>query len=275
MALKFLFVKPCHRIRQHFCFPFKAGQVKGFSLVELLAILAIMAMMMALAVPVMNSLKSAGDLTKAVYDIKGILDHAGTYAVSNNTHVWVGFFEEDGSQSAGIPGAGRVVVAVSASKNGLRGYDPTSPPKRLDSTTPLVPVDKLQKFDGLHLVSLNGFSHQGMVASIPSSSGMARPVIISNCYDLGNAACVAYTSFSWPLQGTSHYTFSKVIRFDPQGAAHIQYSGNGDFIPLYIEVGLQGTHGNAIPAAPSDQTKGNQAAIQIDGMTGATRLYRP
>ena len=245
----------------------------GFSLVEILAVVSIMVIITALAVPMMNSLKGAGNVTKAVYDIKGILDQARTCAIANNAYVWVGFFEEDGSKDSAVneatPGIGRVIVVSISSKNGTRNYDTANPPGKLDSTN-LCAIDKLQKFDSLHLSSLNG---QG---AVPAIGGMARPVIKDNNYDLGNPACVASTGFSWPLQGgVSRYTFSKIINFDPRGVVRIQSASNGDFIPPYIEIGLQSAHGNVTPSLPSDQNQGNHAAIQIDGMTGATRIYRP
>ncbi|MEI6351726.1 MAG: prepilin-type N-terminal cleavage/methylation domain-containing protein [Verrucomicrobiota bacterium] len=256
----------------------KAGQRGGFSLVELLAVVSIMVIVMTLAIPVMHSLNGAGDVSKAVYEIKGILDHARTCAMANNTYVWVGFFEEDGSRSSttpATPGIGRVTIAAVASRNGTRGYDTANPPEYLDSAN-LAPIDKLQKFDGLHLATLNGYSNQG---AIPSTGGMARPRIKSNNYDLGNAACAATARFSWPVTASSqpdaHYPFAKIINFDPQGAARIQYASNADFLPLYIEIGLQSAQGNIAPPSPPDQTKGKHSAIQIDGMTGATRVYRP
>ena len=235
-----------------------------------------MVIITALAVPMMNSLKGAGNVTKAVYDINGILDQARTCAIANNAYVWVGFFEEDGSKDSAVneatPGIGRVIVVSISSKNGTRNYDTANPPGKLDSTN-LCAIDKLQKFDSLHLSTLNGYSNQG---AVPAIGGMARPVIKDNNYDLGNPACVASTGFSWPLQGVvSRYTFSKIINFDPRGVVRIQSASNGDFIPPYIEVGLQSAHGNVAPSLPSDQNKGDHAAIQIDGMTGSTRIYRP
>ena len=266
----------------------KEGKTQGFSLVEILVVVAIMVIVIALSMGAMNGLKGAGDATKSVYDIKGTLDQARAYALANNTYVWVGFFEEDGSKTSTSPatsGTGRVVIATVASKDGTRIYDPTSPPALISSTTPLsnylTPIGKLQKFDNLHLASLNGINNQSVVSAIPSTSGMSRPVILDNGYDLGNAACCpspGFAGFYWPLTAanaaSSQYTFLKVINFNPQGMAHIQYATNTGFIPLYMEIGLQTTHGN-VAVSSTNQAVGNQAAIQVDGMTGATRIYRP
>ena len=48
-------------------------------------------------------LKGGTDVTSAAYTIKGVLDTARTYAKANNTYTWVGFFEEDVSQSSTNP----------------------------------------------------------------------------------------------------------------------------------------------------------------------------
>ena len=80
------------------------------------------------------------------------------------------------------------------------------------------------------------------------------------------------TPFDWPL-GTAlnagQYSFRKVINFDPQGVARMQYATNSDSIAAYIEVGLQQTHGTAISSSP------NVVAIQLGGVGGEISVYRP
>jgi len=223
-----------------------------------------MVLIMALAIPAMNSLKGAGDVTKAVYDIKGVLDQARTYAIANNTYTWVGFFEEDGSKNSAtpaVPGTGRVVVATVASKSGTRGYDLTNPASLIASN--LTPIGKLQRFDNIHMAPL--------FSSLPNSGGLSRPTITGGTggtfYIIGSDACQSKTPFCWPVGATAQYTFIRVLYFDPQGIARIQ-SAQQDDIALYMEIGIQPVRGNVVK---SD----NNAAIQIDGMTGATRIYRP
>jgi prepilin-type N-terminal cleavage/methylation domain-containing protein len=101
----------------------------GFTLLELLIVIGIIAVLLVLIAPAFTSLKSAGDVTSAAYTIKGVLDTARTYAKANNTYTWVGFYEEDVSQSSVIPApdprctgcVGRLVMSVVASKDGTRG----------------------------------------------------------------------------------------------------------------------------------------------------------
>jgi hypothetical protein len=209
--------------------------------------------------------------------ISGLLEQARAYAMANNTFVWVGFKEVDASKDSSISpqiaGIGRLAIAIVASRDGTRGYDtansslPNPAWTNYANGANLVAISKLQRFESVHFATtLNGFGNQP-----PTSGNMARPYIISNNYVIGNAP-TSVTPFDWPLGSglnAGQYSFQKVINFDPQGVARIQYSTNTDGIGAYMEVGLQQAHGTVVPSSP------NVAALQIDCMTGATRKYRP
>ena len=259
----------------------RRSKAAGFSMVEMLIVVVMMAIVIALAFPIVNSLNGSADVTKAAYEIKGVLDQARAYAMAKNTFVWVGFFEEDGSRTSATPassGTGRVVIATVASRDGTRGYDvtssslPTPAWSSYSNGANFVAINKLKKLDSLHLVDFGG---------VVSSGNMARPSYPANDsikYTLGASNCTSVTSFDWPLGsalGAGQYSFTKVIHFDPQGIARIQRSTNADQIVQAMEIGIQPTHGSVAPAVPSNQNVGNHAAIQIDCMTGATHIYRP
>jgi type II secretory pathway pseudopilin PulG len=237
-----------------------------------LVAISIMLVLMALFMPAMGSLKGAGDVTKAAYDIKGIFDQARGYAMANNTFVFVGIAEVDSSKEASanpqVEGTGRIAVAVVASKDGTRGYDaasgslPNPAWSNLNLGANLVAISKLQRFENLHLAPL--------FSTIPNSGGTTRPSVSSGNYQIGNTACASVTPFDWPIGsaiGSGQYSFQKVINFDPQGVARIQTSVNTDTIAQYMEIGLQQSRGTTVSP--------NVAAIQIDGMSGTTRIYRP
>src|SRR5438874_12944042 len=91
----------------------------GFTLLELLIVVGIIALLLVLIAPAFTTLKGGSDVTSAAYTIKGVLETARTYAKANNTYTWVGFFEEDVSSiTPGPVGIGRVVMSIVASKNG-------------------------------------------------------------------------------------------------------------------------------------------------------------
>jgi prepilin-type N-terminal cleavage/methylation domain-containing protein len=263
----------------------------GFTLVELLVVIAIIIAMMSLALPAFNAIKGGQDLDTTASEIKGLLDQARTYAMANNTYVYVGFQEvdsnvpvESGTQedvSANNHG-GRITVGIIASRDGSKGYTLTSATTwtgNYSSGKNLVALGKIRHFENYHIAVLG---------APPASGPMARPAVQSNgssSYNLGDSTCVAYTPFVWPLaqtlpaskpQTSSQYYFEKVIQFDPQGSARIiQNATDPDTIASYMEIGLQPTIRNVVPTAPTDQSKGKLAAIQVDCMTGRTRLYKP
>jgi len=263
----------------------------GFSLIELLVVIAIISMLMALAIPAIRG--TQGDVTKAAFTISGVLEQARTYAIANNTYVWVGFFEEDGSSAASAqPGTGRVVISVVASKDGTRYSD-----AQVDASTPpafgteaaaasparnqvaLFPISKLIKLDNMHLGSLND-------ATVTN-----RPQVKKD-YQVGDAGFAKHltsgssgssvsnpTTFTYPLTvaGTSQtpqYTFAKIIEFNSQGEASkiVENTFSGPGLQDGIEIAVQPTHGSAIDPRFAARAA---AAIQIEGITGRVKIYRP
>ena len=268
---------PSHRTPRFAKQPKPCCEACAFSLIELLVVMAIIGILAALAIPAMNSIKGAGNVTKAAYDIAGVLEQARAYAMANNTYVFVGIAEVDSSKdpaakpqvaTADPTVGGRVAVAVVASKDGTRGYDVTSSslpnPAWSDTNlaSNLVAIGKLQRFENLHLAP--------KFSTITNSGGTTRPSVSSGSYQIGNTNCASVTLFDWPISsaiGSGQYSFQKVINFDPQGIARIQTAGNNDVIVQFMEIGLQQTRGTTVSS--------NAAAIQIDGMSGTTRIYRP
>src|SRR5438874_9028262 len=123
---------------------------RAFTLLEMLVVMAIIALLMVLVAPAFTSLKSAGDVTGAAYTVKGVLDQARTYAMANNTYTWVGFYEEDvSSTTPATPGTGRLVMSIVASKDGTEVYTSVSSPAAdMDAAgTRLSQIGKLVKID--------------------------------------------------------------------------------------------------------------------------------
>jgi prepilin-type N-terminal cleavage/methylation domain-containing protein len=244
--------------------------IRGFTLLELLIVVGIMGLLLVLIAPAFTYIKGGTDVTSAAYTIKGVLDTARTYAKANNTYTWVGFKEVDVSQnpsaSPQAPGMGRVAIAIVASKDGTRGYDVTNPSlpnpwTNYNNGANLVAVGKLQRLENVHLAG-----------ALTMAGNMARPSVASDNYRIGLAPA-SVTPFDWPLGSAlngGQYSFQKVINFDPQGVARIQYSNNTDTISPYTEVGLQQTHGITV-----DTNSPNVVAVQLGGVGGNVNIYRP
>jgi len=247
--------------------PFHSRIARGFTLVELLVVVAIVSALAALLVPALGTISNGGGMSSAVTGISGLLEQARAYSMGNNTYVYVGIQEVNAISSNSVPaasGTGQLVIAVVASQNGTRPYTTLA-------TTPITPslvnpgigmIDKIHSFAGVHLVSpsaaMNG----------PNMTG--RPTATSaSVVDISKAT--ATTTFQWPFTGAPNYSFNKVIEFDPQGVARVQQgSAYSASVSDYLEITLVATHGNAAVATAADQ-----AAIQVDGITGAVRFYRP
>src|SRR5438445_12247205 len=103
---------------------------RGFTLLELLIVIGLIAILLVLIGPAFTTMKSGSDVTSAIYGVKGVLENARAYAKATHTYVFVGLAEVDSSIdfsvspqiSTGDTPYGRVAVAVVASKDGTSQY---------------------------------------------------------------------------------------------------------------------------------------------------------
>ncbi len=220
---------------------------RGFSLVEMLVVVAVIALISSFAAYAISSMKNSHDMTKSSHLLLGALEQARTYAMANNTYAWVGFFEENGASTSTNPatsGIGRVVISMVASQDGTRYSDnviSSSQPEAfgIDSSstssnkTTLVQIAPLLKLTGVHLVAAN--------SGTSTENNPSRPSVPA-AYQVGDTAGQTPdnsggsfaqhigstgpnpTTFSYPLAvagvtSAAQYTFSKIIEFNPQGEA--------------------------------------------------------
>lgn len=235
----------------------------GFSLVELLVVMAILGLLAAVVIPVLGS-RGNGSLNQAVTQVADVLQQARAYAMANNTYVWVGFYEEDGV-ATGTPataappyqGKGRVLMAAVASIDGTRIFDENAAAAALPANR-IVPIDRIMKIEGVHMTDLpapkggDARSIDGRSA-LPSQDSASR---ISS--DSGDR-----TDYPFTLQG---YQFHKTVRFSPRGEVAV----NGVTLKRVGEIGLRPARGNIV-----DQASPNIAAVQFTGISGNVQIYRP
>lgn len=221
------------------------GGIRAFTLVELLTVISIMAIMMVAVLPAFNGIKGAGDVTRVAFDVAGTLEQARSYAMANNTYVFVGFTERNGADATQT-GVGQILMVAMGSKDGTRSFG--------TGNSNLIPLTKLRRIENMHIED-----------SLPNSGTMSRPPVDDACR-VGNDAFLAQNSFTVP-GNPSGGTFTKIIQFDPRGTASIQ-SGTVS-IPHWMEIGLVAARGSAVVS------KTNCAALVLDGVTGSAKIYRP
>lgn len=210
----------------------------GFSVLELLTVMGVIAVLIGMLVPAVSSWRGSGDLTKTVYDVSGLLEAARTQAMARNSYVWVGFASDQDASSA--VNEKQLVVAVKTAPDGAK-------PPNLNAAS-LINLGKPQTFNNVQLSSGLG-TYDGK-----------KPVA-----DKQLASTSSTDSFSASRNGVN-YTFSKILEFNSVGEVRIL---NEVQPSRWIEIGLLPTHGQVV------DTQGNSAALQIGGLTGQPRVFRP
>ncbi len=254
----------------------------GFTLVEMLVVLAIMAIIALLVLPSLNGLFTSNSFTSNIYTLDGTLQQARSYAMANNTCVYVGIGEWSPAStiSTAVAGNGRVVILVTAVNDGSNAITGTTSPFKFLNTasypnTYLNQINKLVSLNNLHIVNLLGFVTGNMQR--PQMKNIASAINVATTpVDSTTTSSDSNMKITYPLTGTAVYTFPIVIGFDPTGSAYYVTSltnltSTTPTVIPYIEIGLEPTHGTTVPAAPG----ANIAAIQIDGLSGITHIYRP
>jgi type II secretory pathway pseudopilin PulG len=262
---------------------------RSFTLVELVIVLAIIALLTAFIIPVFTNLKGANDLTTAAFTVKGVLEQARTYARVNNTYAWVGFYEEDGSSESANPpiaGNGRLVLSSVASLDGTTVYGASPGPIE---PTRLIQISKITKIDNLHLPLFAIGNGTGDTFDTRPALQF-EPTAGFNYARFGelNAApphTAPYTSSPYPFQypvgsppPVPQYIFLKTLQFGPRGESRI--NGNNYDIRRVVEIGLLQTRGRTVPVAANGAGtstatySGNVIAVQITGLGSTVKLYR-
>lgn len=245
----------------------------GFTLLELLIVIGIIAVLLVLIAPAFTTIKSGGDVTSAAYTIKGVLDTARTYAKANNTYTWVGFYEEDTAATTptnnvpAYPGKGRVLLATVCSKDGTKIFEDTDPAAALPPDR-IAQVGKLIRIEGIHLTDLGNPLPTPNPTPIPDTVP-ARPYtpytegLPFDHFNRISSDSTNTTLFPFTAQ---NYTFYKTIRFSPRGEANINSTYT---VKHQGEIGIKPTHGMVV-----DTGSPNVVAIQFSGLGGAVKIYR-
>lgn len=260
----------------------------GFTLIELIVVIAILVLLTVLMAPAFTSLKSSNDLTTAAYMIKGVLGQARTYAQANNTYTWVGFYEEDGSRASTKPatvGSGRLILSIAASKDGTNIYGSGS--GTIDCTK-LTQVGSLVKIDNVHLPLFaigsdtgDTFDTRPALQNDPTAGYNYSRFGELNSAKPNTAPYTTPYNFQYPVGSpcpAAQYVFNKLLQFSPRGECRV--NGDSYQVRRVVEVGMIQTRGSTAPtpisgAGTSTATySGNVVALQISGFGTTVKIYR-
>lgn len=177
----------------------------GFSLMELLVVMAIMSMLVAFSGPLVSTLAGANSVDKAVTDLSRTLEQARVYAMAHNTYVRVGFG----------------TVAKSSTR-----------------PAPLFVVYSIYAADG----TLDKPGAADMTSNV-TWPAVNRPLILNNFNPdtaLGTASDITPDTtdvppFSRKVGDIGTVNFSGCIQFSPSGTARVQLSTYPRFIKVALD----------------------------------------
>ena len=208
----------------------------GFSLLELLVVIGLVALLSVMAVPAWNSMTGGSRFSQAAYDVSSLLELARSEAVSRKTYVWVGF------QPMTNEGNLEIRMAAVASRDGSATNTTAA---NLQGLTRVlrVPQAELSRWADLGSRTRALFGNQ--------SSSVAT-----------NSAGLKFSI------GPQNFT-GRSITFTPKGEALLQGAATLDdgYVP-YIDVSLRRTKGTSV------MTNSDDAAVIVEGGTGSVRLIR-
>ena len=248
---------------------FRVFTTAAFSFIEMLAVIMLIAL---LSTPLVLIGLTNLNIRSATDEVAGILEMAASYSKTNNTYVWVGFFEEDPNAPIHQPakaGVGRIVISVVASNDCTGIVDPFGQGMQIDPAR-LIQVCKLLRIENIHFADIPSPLKpelDGVGDSWDSRPEVQTPYKTSRIGESSPNNTIF--PFIYPV-GTfvtlPRYTFLKTIQFTPQGEAILNTSYS--LVP-WIEIGLQPVHGHC-----KGSDLANMSAIQVSGITGEIKIYR-
>jgi prepilin-type N-terminal cleavage/methylation domain-containing protein len=234
---------------------------RGFSLLELLAVITIMAILASLAVLSFRGMNSSGNFNKAVDEISGILEQGRSYAMGQNTYVWIVLYE---NAPANSPTS--VFVAAFASGDGTDPFGWSStpatvtvPPGTVNGTT-LTQIIRVHRYKGLNLETTTLPSAPSNSAT-PATNPATPPATAAPVFQLTTQSDAGQIQLA--NAGTGAISTYWLIQFTPTGAART--SANPiDSVWLGMQPSLSATGVDTH----------NIASIKVSGLTGAVAVYR-
>lgn len=213
----------------------------GFTLIEIMTVIAVIGILSAVSVPAVNSLISASGASNSTVQLATTLEQAHQYATSHNTYVYVSLCQEVSSSNEP-----ELVVALASSNDG------TEISKNRSTSFLVGPNEKDSQLIS-KVLRLKGFVTRPVGAV--SDEVIPRP----NPADSEDVGLASGSSDTTPSIKFGNNTYPISFWFAPDGTA----SRDGVF-PTRLEFVV-------LPENKSDKWA---SAIQIAGLTGSVKVYR-
>lgn len=212
----------------------------GFSLIELLTVLALVATLAVAALPAVSSLAGTRGVSRAAYDVSSHLEQARAYAMARGTFVWVGLANMRNPDTGSLA----VTAFAFASRDGSSDQ----------SAQNLVPLSKPVEVPNVALADVS----QQAFASRRSGNNVLQVTDLP----------VANETFPFPTQ-FSTISGLRVVQIRPSGEAEVQGAQKDWSAFRWLEIGLRQARGETISEGPDG------AAVQMAGLTGQVQVFRP
>jgi prepilin-type N-terminal cleavage/methylation domain-containing protein len=174
----------------------------GFSLIELLAVIAVLAIVVALSAPAMVNVARGQGMKRAVSEVSGLIEQGRVEAMATSTWTWVGLVPQNAN------GGEELLAVLVASKDGTTNRTPAN----LRMITRPVRIE--------HVRVLPSLTHWSEGDTVPLSDGKF--------------------SFAQEVLGKSVTFTNSVIGFSPRGEATIDHASVPPWIEVGLRE-LRGT----------------------------------
>jgi prepilin-type N-terminal cleavage/methylation domain-containing protein len=225
-------------------------RLSGFTLVELVMVMAIMLLVMGFAAPSVVGILKGKKIEQALSTVTGVLEQARMDAATQNTYIWTGFLNVAAKDSSsGVDELWLMTFRGRAGESRI--------PAVADD---ILPVSALQRVEGVNMVETDKLA-DAVKALLPSPM---RDVA---------SATASETKITW--KGTASSAprdFERILLFTPRGEA-LWETGSPKALPLSepnFVVGLARTQNGAV--APNEK---DMAFVSVAGVTGRVSVGRP
>lgn len=214
----------------------------AFSLIELLAVMAIIVTLSAVSVPAIQSVKGGSTINKAVADLSSTLELARTHAMANRTYVRVLLAEVPAGVNQMLP---QIIAQPIYSANGTASGDMSVATEWPALSKPLV-MDDLSLFDTM--------------------DGSAPVNTSSDVTPMGLNVLGAKMAAVSRQIGNRNLNFTGVVQFSPTGEARVSFDEPARYIKIALD---QPVAGNTTAGR-----KKNPFILRLSGMNGSIRILR-